>query len=234
MAATIQVIVHTPETADGDAPPEILQGIVTAARGPLLTVRLRESPEGLSGLAKGDTIRCLKRPELRHPLLVTEQYLRERTHSYVTACEDCGFPEAFEPPTVLAVAAGLDPAVTSATFTAPCPLCEGTQMVRLLPTEPSTPRDASAEEVAAAVARIVADHFGESTSEVESSERIADFGGDDLDAIQITFALEAHFVVCIPDDRLEGLLDHGIAELTARLRTTLAEHRPGELLDLED
>jgi len=233
MPAAVQVIVHEGGPAFSSVPPELLRATVIAADGPILTVRLREAPKDLTTIGKGDTVRCLKRPELRHPLLVTEQYLDERRHSYVTACEECGFPEAFDPPRALAAKAFPDEPITTGTFTTECPLCEGTQMVRLLPPEPTTTRDADVDEIRTVVADVVARQFGEQPAEVMAAEQIGAFGGDDLDAIAIAFGLEAHFVVCLPDESLEDLLALSVEKLTARLQATLAEHRPGQLLDLD-
>lgn len=233
MPGTVQVIVHAGGPAVDAPPPSVVPARVLSNDGALTRVKLLGAPEGIRTPAKGDTVLCLRRPELRYPVFVTEQYVRERRHSYVTACEECGFPEAFDPPTVLAAAVFPEGVSETATFTTTCPLCEGMQMVRLLPPAPATPRDAPPEEIAAAVRRVVATHFDAPEDSLSSDRILADLGGDDLDALEIAFALEAHFVVCIPDERLEGLVAASIAELTARVQASLDEHPDGDLLDLE-
>ena len=234
MPGTVQILAHAGSTAPDAPAPELLRARVLESDGPVSTVELLESAEQLGGMTAGTILRCLRHPELRTPLLVTDAYLRERRHSYVTPCDACGFPEAFDPPSALAAAAFPDRVVTTATFTSPCPICDGTQLIRLLPPEPATPRDATVDELAAVLRRIVAQHFGTPEAELPLDRRIGELGGDDLDAMEIAFAIEAHFVVCLPDETIESLLSDSVSELVARLRTVLARHREGALLDLDD
>ena len=90
------------------------------------------------------------------------------------------------------------------------------------------------DEVIAVVWTIVAKHFGTSEADLPLDRRIGELGGDDLDAMEIAFAIEAHFVVCLPDTTIGSVLTDSVTGLAARLGTVLAAHRKGTLLDLDD
>ena len=179
-------------------------------------------------LKSHNTIKFLQVPEQPHPILVTDKYLLERRHSYVVGCQKCGFGELFDPPSDLAAVTFPDQGVS--TFTARCPICGGGQLVRLLPATPSTPRNSPEEQVAVAIQSVVATQLDKAGPAIPLDRRLGDLGLDELDQVEILFALEEHFVVCIPDKRLGDISKLTLTEVTKAIMSILAAHRDDELL----
>lgn len=225
---TLRVLVHEGGPRFTAARLELVPVALLTTDGAVMTGRLLESPRRLRSPAVGDTIKFLRVPGQPHPILVTDKYLMERWHSYVVGCQKCGFSELFDCPSDLAAATFPGQAVS--TFTARCPICGGEQLVRILPATPSRPRNASEKQVAAAIQSVVAAHLDVDGASIAFDKRLRDLGADELDQVEIVFALEEHFVVCIPDKRLGDISTMTLKELTKVVLSILAEHRDGQLL----
>ena len=225
----LRVLVHEGGPRFTRTQPELLSVALLKTDGAVMTGRLLEAPRELRLLAVGDTIKFLQVPGRPHPILVTDRYLMERRHSYVVGCDKCGFSELFDSPSDLAAATF--PGQVVSTFTARCPLCGGGQLVRLLPSTPSTPRDAPEKQVASVVRSVVAAQLGKEGPTIAFDQSLRSLGADELDQVEIVFALEEHFVVCIPDKRLGDISTMTLNELTKTVMSILAEHRDNELLN---
>lgn len=225
---TLRVLVHDGGPRFTASQPELLSVAMLKSDGAVMTGRLLDSPQGLRTHAVGDTIKFMGVSGYPHPILVTDRYLVERQHSYVVACQKCGFSELFDCPSDLAAATFPGQAVS--TFTARCPICGGGQLVRLLPATPSTRRDAPETQVASVVRSIVAAQLHKEGSTMAFDQRLNDLGADELDQVEIVFALEEEFGVRIPDKRLGDLSTITLKDLITVVTLTLAERRDHELL----
>lgn len=228
MKGSLRVLVHEGGPRITTSQPELLSVALLRTDGALMAGRLLDAPQRLRSLAVGDTIKFLRVPGQPHPILVTDKYLTERRHSYVVGCQNCGFSELFDCPSDLAAATFPGQAIS--TFTARCPLCGGGQLIRLLPSTPSTPRSAPETEIASVVRSVVAAQLDREASAIAFDQRLSDLGADELDQLEIVFALEEHFVVRIPDERFGDISTMTPKELTKVVMSILAEHQDDELL----
>lgn len=230
---TLSVLVHEGGPRFTAAQPELISVMLLKSDGAVMTGRLLESPKGLRTVAVGDTIRFVRVPGYEHPIFVTNRYLMERRHSYVVACNKCGFTELFDCPSDLAGATF--PGQPVSTFTARCPICAGSQLVRLLPSTPSTPRNASASQFAAAVRSVVAEQLdSKNSSTITLDQPLSAQGADELDLVEILFALEEKFVVHIPDKQIGNYDTVTLKDLITVVANTVAERRDDELLSASD
>ena len=229
MQETTGVLIHEGGPRFTASQPELLSVALLKSDGDVVTGRLLDSPQELRSPAVGDTIKFMRVPGYPHPILVTERYVMERRHSYVVGCQKCGFSELFDCPSDLR--AVTFPGQEVSTFTARCPICGGSQLVRLLPSTPSTPRDAPETQVAGVVIQsIVAAQLDKEGSTIALDQRLSDLGADELDQVEIVFALEEHFVVCIPVRRLGDLSVVTLKDLIKLVTLVLGEHRNDEVL----
>ena len=229
---TLRVLVHEGGPRFTAVQPELLSVMLVESDGAVMTGRLLDSPQRLRAVAVGDTVRFFRVPKHPHPILVTDGYLMERRHSYVIACDKCGFSELFDCPSDLA--ADTFPGQTVSTFTARCPICGGSQLVRLLPSTPSTPRDASETQLAAAVQSVVGAQLDREGLTIALDQRLSDQGADELHLVDIVFALEEHFVVCIPDRQIGDCATVTLRDLITLVAHTVAGRRDDQLLRASD
>jgi acyl carrier protein len=228
----LQVLVHEGGPSFTNTPPELLRVAVIQSEGPVMSGRLLEATRSLRTFAVGDTIEFVRVTGYSHPVLVTDRYVMERKHCYVIGCQDCGFSELFDCPSDLA--ARLHPGRSVSTLVARCPICGGGQVVRILPATPATPRDATVEQVIAAVQSIIAAQLGKTGSTFPVDQRLRDLGADELDHVEIVFALEEHFVVSIPDERLGDVFAITMQELINTVLAVIAESRDDEMLRVSE
>ena len=225
----MQVVVHEGGPQFSDVPPELVPAELVRQDGPLLLVRVLRDPKAVAGISEGDTISVLSTPSLEFPIFVTDSYLQERLHSYILApCAGCGFSELFDCPSDLATAnfQGLTPSA----FTSRCPLCGDAMVIRLLPDRPSTPRDASPSQVENAIRAVTVSVLRRDSDHLASHDLLSEHGADDLDLINVIFALEDHFVVMLPDDLVGDYELLSIASLVRIVGQALVEHDDGEIL----
>lgn len=137
----LQVIVHDGGPRITQARPEAVWVTVTAMEGGVFRGRVLNEPQQLARVRRGDEIRFLVAAGAPHPILVTEQYLRERGAWTVHPCDKCGLGELFDAPSELIAATfrGLPPDAQPEMFTAFCALCGGGQVVELKAASLSAP-----------------------------------------------------------------------------------------------
>jgi hypothetical protein len=123
----LQVLVHDGEPRRTGKRTEVCWLRVVAGEGGLYEGELLNQPHQLTTVAAGQRLRFLAAPGGRHPLYVTEEYLRERDGWEIQPCPSCGLHEVLDPPSVMARtrfpdAPGSGDAVP-VMFTAHCALC---------------------------------------------------------------------------------------------------------------
>lgn len=85
---------------------------------------LLNQPHQLATVKPSQRIKFLAAPGARHPLYVTEEYLRERSGWEIQPCPSCGFHEGLDPPSVMARTRFPDSGdAIPVMFTAHCALC---------------------------------------------------------------------------------------------------------------
>jgi len=225
---TLQVLVHEGGPAFTAARPELLSArlLKSDSDSTVMTGRLLKAPRALRAFSIGDTISFIRVSGYPHPILVTDKYLRERRNNYIIPCDKCGFSELFDCPSELAAA--MFPGRSVSTFTSRCPICGGNQLVRILPSAPSTPRGAPKERIVAVIRSIVAEQFGKEASSISPDQPLTAQGADELDLLAIVFALEEHFVVSIPDRQIGDHLT--LIDLIEIVTHTITERRDDDLL----
>jgi hypothetical protein len=93
--------------------------------------RVLNQPRQLKTVSAGDVIHFVVPVGGQYPLLVTEQYLRERANWVINPCDKCGLTELFDPPSILmrAVFSSAPKGASMQAFTAFCGVCGGIQLV---------------------------------------------------------------------------------------------------------
>jgi hypothetical protein len=92
---------------------------------------LLNAPHTLQSVKRGDKLKLLSVAGMPHPLHVTDDYLTERLHWTITACDKCGASECFDPPSVMARFRFPDapPDAVIEAFTSFCSNCGGVQQL---------------------------------------------------------------------------------------------------------
>lgn len=101
------------------------------ARDVVYLGKLLNAPHHLESVRQGDTIAFLCGGGVPNPLMVTEQYLAERSAWTIAPCGKCGLSECLDPPSVMARTrfANMPPGAVMKSFTAFCARCGGIQML---------------------------------------------------------------------------------------------------------
>lgn len=129
----LQVVVHDGGPRMSEHPPELVWVRVTGVVGEVFYSRLLNQPHNLKSVRLGDTIQFLVPTGGKHPLMVTEKYLRERANWVVHPCRKCGLSELFDAPSDLIskIFPDIPADAKLGTFTTFCPLCGGVQGAEL-------------------------------------------------------------------------------------------------------
>ena len=95
---------------------------------------LLNQPHTLQSVKRGDRIKLISVHGLDHPLMVSDDYLREREAWEITPCDKCGASECFDPPSVMAAVRFPDAprGAEIQKFTSFCPHCGGIQTLSQL------------------------------------------------------------------------------------------------------
>lgn len=128
----VQVIVHNGGPRIANREPELVWVAVTGTRSDVFTGKILNQPSRLATVKQGDEIHFIVPKGWKHPLLVTEKYLRERPEWIIHPCENCGLSELFDAPSDLVKATFLnlpDGAVLEG-FTTFCGMCRGVQLIQ--------------------------------------------------------------------------------------------------------
>lgn len=161
----LQVIVHDGEHRRTGRSAEACWVTVTAVAGPLLAPMLNgeaspagalsstepqiartiyrgtllNQPHQLTSVKAGMAVLFVAVPGLPHPLLVTEQYVKERAEWAFQPCNRCGADQGMDPPTVMARTRFPDApeGATPIAFSAFC-ACGGTMMLALVDEQPAS------------------------------------------------------------------------------------------------
>jgi hypothetical protein len=130
----IEVIVHDGGPRTTDRSPELVWVTITSVERDVLKGRVLNQPNQLTKVRADDLISFVVPSGGRHPLLVTEQYLRERNDWLIHPCDRCGLTELFDPPSVLMRAAfpAMPADARMEGFTAFCGACGGVQLVTMM------------------------------------------------------------------------------------------------------
>jgi hypothetical protein len=97
----LQVVVHDGGPRMSAHPGELVWVRVTGVEGNVFRGRLLNQPHNLQSVRLGDTIQFLVPTGGKHPLMVTEKYLRERANWSLHPCNKCGLSELFDAPSDL-------------------------------------------------------------------------------------------------------------------------------------
>jgi hypothetical protein len=123
----LQVLVHDGEPRRSGKRTEVCWVRVDAGEGGRYDGALLNQPHQLATVKAGQRIRFLASPGGRHPLYVTEEYLRERSGWDIQPCPSCGMHETLDPPSVMARTRFPDAESSGVAvpvmFTAHCALC---------------------------------------------------------------------------------------------------------------
>jgi hypothetical protein len=124
----LQVMIHDGGPRLTGARPELVWVRVTGCSGDVFRGRVLDQPHQLRTVAEGSEILFVIPQRGKHPLLVTDRYLRERPDWVIHPCDKCGLSELFDAPSDLirVVFPGSD---TAEAFTAFCGACGGVQVV---------------------------------------------------------------------------------------------------------
>lgn len=147
----VQVLVHDGGPRLTATAPELVWTRVTGGAEGVFVGNLMNEPRRLSSVTLGSEILFVVPDGLEHPLRVLPQYLADRLRWKVHPCTSCSLAELFDPPSALAEALFPDAEGELDTFSAPCAMCGGIQIVELRTREslrvpqsqaPPTPSDA--------------------------------------------------------------------------------------------
>src|SRR5215467_14273274 len=129
----LQVIVHDGGPRITDRRPEAVWVTVTGCDGDVYAGRVLNQPSQLRTVQQGQQIRFIMPEGGKHPVLVTEKYLRERSAWTIHPCQKCGLSELFDAPSdLMRVVFPNAPAESvMEAFTSFCPLCGGVQVIEL-------------------------------------------------------------------------------------------------------
>jgi hypothetical protein len=128
----LQVVVHDGGPRITDRRPEAIWVRVTGQAGDVYLGSILNEPKQLVSVKQGQTIRFVSPAQAEYPLMVSEQYLRERPGWKIIPCDKCGLPELFDPPSelikVIFPDLGKDRVIDA--FTSFCGMCGGGQVVQ--------------------------------------------------------------------------------------------------------
>jgi hypothetical protein len=129
----LQVVVHDGGPRMSEHPAELVWVRVTGVEGEVFCARLLNQPHNLQSVRLGDTIQFLVPTGGKHPVMVTEKYLRERANWIVHPCRKCGLSELFDAPSDLIskIFPDIPADAELSMFTTFCPLCGGVQGAEL-------------------------------------------------------------------------------------------------------
>jgi hypothetical protein len=129
----LQVVVHDGGPRMSSHPGELVWVRVTGVEGEVFCARLLNQPHNLKSVRLGDPIQFLVPSGGKHPLMVTEKYLRERANWIVHPCRKCGLSELFDAPSDLIskIFPNIPADAKLGMFTTFCPLCGGVQGAEL-------------------------------------------------------------------------------------------------------
>jgi hypothetical protein len=90
-------------------------------------------PVQLEKVKQGDSIKFIVPKSGEYPILVREQYLKERGNWIITPCNKCGLSELFDPPSelikIVFPSVSADESTEMVSFTAFCGACGGILVV---------------------------------------------------------------------------------------------------------
>ncbi|NLF68239.1 MAG: DUF2314 domain-containing protein [Candidatus Anammoximicrobium sp.] len=127
----VQVVIHDGGPRRTENRLEVVWLRVSWMDGDVMQGRVLNQPVQLQTVRRGSQIRCLVADAIEYPVMVTDQYLQERSDWIIRPCDECGFSELFDAPSDL-IRAESPTAPTDAEvgeFSAVCPLCGGIQVV---------------------------------------------------------------------------------------------------------
>jgi hypothetical protein len=126
-----QVVAHEGGPRTSTKAPELVWVRVTGVTNDVFEGTILNVPTQLN-LSQGAAIRFVVPKGGPHPVMVDDQYLRERSSWTVEPCDKCGFTELLDAPSrlVAAVFPGLPAGSSLDAFTAFCGLCGGVQAVQ--------------------------------------------------------------------------------------------------------
>jgi len=97
----IQVLVHDGGLRTTDKRPEVVWVRVTDGCSPWYVGTVLNQPLDLLSVHQGSTIHFVVPQGGEYPLMVTEQYIRERPDWLIEPCQRCGLTELFDAPSKL-------------------------------------------------------------------------------------------------------------------------------------
>jgi len=142
-ADDLQVIVHDGGPQICDRKPELVWVTLTASHGEVFTGKILNRPSQLQTVSQGDEIHFIFPTDGKHPLRVSEKYLKERPDWIIHPCKNCGLSELFDCPSELMRARfpDLPDGADVEALTAVCGMCGGVQLIQH--------RDAALDELTA-------------------------------------------------------------------------------------
>jgi hypothetical protein len=127
----LQVVVHDGGPRMSTHRAELVWVRVSGVDGEVFHGQLLNQPHHLKSVRMGDDVQFLVPTSGKHPLMVTEKYLRERADWVIHACNKCGLSELFDAPSdlIAKIFPDLPADVKMSAFTTFCGHCGGIQVV---------------------------------------------------------------------------------------------------------
>jgi hypothetical protein len=147
----LQVIVHDGGPRLTERRPELVWVRVIGEQQGVFTGSVLNAPTQLLTVEQGDTIQFLVPRSGENPLMVRENYLRERPKWIIHPCNKCGLSELFDAPSDLIAAVFPNRSADHAPvmLTAFCAICGGVQGIERTSSETETGRRSGARFVRA-------------------------------------------------------------------------------------
>lgn len=126
----LPVVVHDGGPRTTDRRPELIWVRVCGGENDVFSGHVLNQPHHLQNVTQYDRIQFVA-ANSEHPLMVTDQYLAERSQWKIQPCNQCGLEELFDPPSELirVVFPDMPPDAAPEAFTAFCGMCGGVQVV---------------------------------------------------------------------------------------------------------
>jgi hypothetical protein len=127
----LQIIVHDGGPRLTDKQPELIWVRVTGQGDDIFVGRVLNQPVQLESIEQGYRVLFIMPKGSEHPMVVTAQYMVERSYWKIHPCVNCGFSELFDLPSSLirVLFPNIPDDAVMESFTSFCPLCSGAQVL---------------------------------------------------------------------------------------------------------
>ena len=138
VSSHVKVMVHDGGPWTTDRRPKVVWVRVIGCDGEVFRGQVLNRPIQLEKVKQGDFIKFIVPKSGEYPILVREQYLKERENWIITPCNKCGLSELFDPPSelikIVFPSVSADESMEMVSFTAFCGACGGILVVEKIET----------------------------------------------------------------------------------------------------